>query len=91
MGFIRARSQLNACETGMWYKETRQLTSEASIPTILGEIKDQTHILILDGFADGSEAEKTLADCWRWKDLAQRQTRKLIIVSPMRGISKVQD
>ena len=71
-------------------KKTWALTSESSIATILEEIRDKPHIVILDGFADGSEAEKTLAGCRRWMGLAAVQIRKLIIVSSMGGISKMQ-
>jgi len=71
-------------------EKTWSLTSASSIATILEEIKDQPHIVILDGFADGSKAEETLAGCRRWMELAQAQTRKLIIISSMGGISKLQ-
>lgn len=71
-------------------KKTQVLTSEAPIATILEEIRDKPHIVVLDGFADGSEAERTLAGCRWWYSLAAAQIRKLIIVSSMGGISKLQ-
>ena len=52
------------------------------------EIRDKPHIVVLDDFADGSEAEKTLAGCWRWMGVAAAQIRKLIIVSNLEGATK---
>ncbi|KAF8424982.1 hypothetical protein EV426DRAFT_573701 [Tirmania nivea] len=71
-------------------KKTCQLRKTSSLPTILLEVEDKPHVVVLDGYIDSSDAKKTLANCRIWLRESTNLTRKLVVVSSMGGRSKVQ-
>ncbi|KAF8418664.1 hypothetical protein EV426DRAFT_568050 [Tirmania nivea] len=71
-------------------KKTCELTKTSSLPTILLEVEDKPHVVVLDGYIDSTAAEKTLAGCRAWLRRSTDLTRKLVVVSSMWGRSKAQ-
>ncbi|KAF8433136.1 hypothetical protein BGX38DRAFT_1263116 [Terfezia claveryi] len=71
-------------------KQTCGLTKTSSLLTILQEVEDKLHVVVLNGYIDSIAAEKTLAYCRTWLRERTDFTRKLVVVSSMGGISKAQ-
>jgi len=71
-------------------KKTFGLIETSSLPTILQEVEDKPHVVVLNGYIDSIPMEATLAACRTWLREGTDLMRKLVVVSSMGGRSKVQ-
>ena len=71
-------------------KKTHTLTDQSLLFTILDEVQDKPHLVVLDGYVQRDDALNILKCCGEWlRSGTSNLARKLVVVSSMEGLRKV--